>query len=145
MEFEFQSRIDIFSSIYPLDEILDILSIPPDEKKIKDQPIPYLKGKYYKENVWSIKSTISSTFDLNEHITFLRSKLIHHIEILKLIRKKFDIQCTCVIKGSSEPPLSIDSENLLFLGEIGASLDIDQYIDFEENEDEDELDEEEDK
>ena len=44
-------------------------------------------------------------------------------------KKSATIECALIIECDQEPPLNFTVQAIQFLAEIGASLDIDQYID----------------
>jgi len=121
--------LDIISENYPIEEVTALLEILPDEVQVKGDPCELIKGRVYRENIWSLYSKVDKEIeDIELHIKNLKDQLGIKIKEFKKIKTKFDIQCTCTLKTNTPASINLSQEILHFLSEIGAVLDIDQYI-----------------
>lgn len=88
------------------------------------------KGGIYRENVWALDADSSQIEDVESGVR----QLVKRLEIAKdkFVRlpqgSVLDLCCgISILDGPSGPPLTIDRHSTKFLGEIGASIDIDIY------------------
>lgn len=133
MNFTSEVSLCISSVSLSTEEIGDRIGIPADRLIQKGSPrgkSPILK---HAENVWILKSKSAPNDPLEMHVANLRKQLTGIEQRINALRPTCSIECSCVVTGGSEPPLNIPSDLVHWLGEIGASLDIDLYISVEGN------------
>lgn len=139
MKMKIKVSIRIFSETLTVEEMSGRLGITCSRSYKLGDPISTRSPHSikHKDNIWILDSQISAEEEVEEHIRFLATTLFGHTDRFYELSKICTIECSCVIECSQEPPLNFPPDVLLFLSKIGASLDIDQYIEFPPEGDED--------
>jgi hypothetical protein len=83
----------------------------------------------HQKNFWILDSNVDAKLPFREHILHLLNVLTPFRGKLKEVMPFCEAQCTCIAHGKSTPELTFDADLLFQLGEMGADLDIDLYID----------------
>ena len=123
--------IHVFSPNLIPDEIGNEIGLDADRKIFKGTPrgkSPILK---HQEHVWIIDSKANEKSPIDDHIVNLRNRLGKYGAKIYELKSSCTIQCVCIVICDSAPPLNFPNDLINWLSEIGASLDVDLYIESE--------------
>lgn len=139
MKLEIRAMIKVISTKMSIEEISTFLGISCTKFYRMGEPRSGSSVKF-EANVWMYNSPEPSDAWPDVHLDSLSRQLKPYVHKFKELGPDAFIECALVIECDQEPPLNFTPEGVQFLAEIGAGLDIDQYIEFnpdEEDEDED--------
>jgi hypothetical protein len=128
MKLNCQVSLCIFSSDLSADEIAARIGIPAEKQIQKGSPrgkSPILK---HAEHVWILASKADQGAPVDKHVASLKSLVKGHEARISSLQPTCSIECSCVVRSSSEPALHFSGELIHWLSEIGATLDIDLYL-----------------
>jgi hypothetical protein len=111
-------------------EISNLLNLNPTFAFKKGDETKSLKGKYYKNNGWHLKSKIGEDcIEIEEHLNEIKMNLPEDlIDLLKNITKKYTLSLACYMEfdpSESSPVTYLSPESIHFLSSLNCDLDID--------------------
>ena len=86
-----------------------------------------------KTNGWILNSKMPQNSSLEAHIEALLGRLLVHADRIRALSENETVELSCVIYASAPPSLNFDKSVIQRVWQIGASLDIDLYINHGEN------------
>jgi hypothetical protein len=131
---EWKSKVNVEFKIYGHDivvnEINDILKIKPTKAANKDDQNNFMMTKN-KIGYWIIETGYEISYDSIIQIEKIIKKLLSKKNKLKTIKEKWNCEyyfCLVVnVYDNNLPALYLTSDSIKFIGDIGASYDIDLY------------------
>ena len=128
-EFEIKVRINITDFACDPSVITELFEILPDRSWIAGEPVVQQATNIHKQNGWSIYSPLSSTGNsIDDHLNKLKEILLPKVERFAKLPQGAEVELLCVIYAYKRfPDIYVCAENISFLYEINASIDIDVY------------------
>ena len=87
----------------------------------------------YETNIWKIGSNLPNTASLERHISGILKRLHSATKKIKKLSEKASIEFSCTIYWYEEstPPLNFEKKFIRAMSDCGASLDVDLYMLYE--------------
>lgn len=115
---------------YSTEMITKMLNIVPTEV--------YKKGDLSKSNrprretCWSISTEYETSFDINVQLSRIIDKVKPKRDVLISLKEKYSLSFMFMIvmniESNDKPAIYLDSDTIIFAGEIGAAINFDYYI-----------------
>ena len=108
--------------------ITQMLGITPDEQWSKGEKV---KGRNYprQHSCWSINTDYEVSMDVNDQLEKIREIFEPHIDVLKKIKKEFNLEyqfgIVPQIENNEIPSMYFNNYMLKFIHDIEAAIDID--------------------
>ena len=123
-----RDRISVFLRVLDIepDEVTSIIGIQPSEFWHKGDPQRLIKGVHL-EHMWGLNSPLYRNGTLEEQIDALIDIVKPHINQFKLLPPVHEVFMYCGFNTEERPSIGLTSEQIKFLAQIDASIDIDVY------------------
>lgn len=84
----------------------------------------------YQHYGWRVKSDLSLSADLEEHVRTVLEQLKPAWPVLVELGRRYDVEIACVVRsfGGDRPSMHFDKDSVKRIAELNAALDIDLYV-----------------
>ena len=127
--FEIRARLNVTDFLCDPSVITNLLGIPPDRTCLSGDPVVKGAANVHKRNGWSVFSPCSgSGISVDEQISALRETLFPKIKSFANLPNDSEVELLLLIYAYKFfPDIYVNVENISFLSEINASIDVDVY------------------
>ncbi len=128
-DFEIRARLNVTKFLCDPSVITNLLGIPPDRTWLSGDPVVKGAANIHKQNGWSVFSPRSGPgISVDEQISALREILFPKIKGFTNLPNNSEVELLLVIYANKFfPDIYVSVENISFLSEIDASIDVDVY------------------
>ncbi len=128
-DFEIRARLNVTNFLCDPSVITNLLGIPPDRTWLSGDPVVKGAANIHKQNGWSVFSPRSGPgISVDEQINALREILFPKIKGFTNLPNNSEVELLLVIYANKFfPDIYVSVENISFLSEIDASIDVDVY------------------
>lgn len=122
---------DIFADVFDTDIVTNQLKVSPTIVRKKGEPIRNT-GRKILDTSWSYSTNVVESLFLDEEIEKIVNLFSPKMDMLCELKKKygleFRIDVVAVIEDDRPPSMLINAEAVQFAAKLGASIDIDTYV-----------------
>lgn len=130
-----KTEMRVYFSVYTKDippkNLTELIGLKPSKIHFKGEPLVKNNPKSYrhKENLWEVKSQLSSTADLGSHIANVLNQLRPYKEkIIKETRGMYKELAITIFYAGERPGIHIDRNVVKEIDEYEVEIDFDIYL-----------------
>ena len=128
-DFEIKIRLNITDFVCDPDVITKLLDLTPHRSWLIGEAVIPQASNVHKQNGWSIDSPLSGVANtVDDQIDALKEVLLGKVEKFRELPEDVYVEILCVVYAYTHfPDIFFSNENISFLNEINACIDIDLY------------------